>query len=112
MSGHESAIHEIRQQVAAICDGCDIKVVILPYSDYSNQKQSLLSRPYSLKFPADMAWLYDPDSWRQDWIPQQGWDSTYRYVALLEGTDRDELSERASRILAAGLPVGLIILYS
>ena len=110
MNEHKS-MEEIRRQVDAICAGDDIKVVVLPYTDYAEQKQSLLSRPCSLRFPADMAWLYDPDSWRQDSIPQQGWDSTYKYVVLLEGIDHNELSERAYRILTADLSVGLIILY-
>jgi hypothetical protein len=103
----DRAIDEARAAVARISQ----TATVLTYSDYVETKSSLLSRPHAIRFPHDLAWLYDPDSWRQDVLPMADWENKYKFVVILNDSAADKMSEEAKSLISLVPDVGLVIFF-
>lgn len=105
----EQPLEAVEALVNQVCSPLGIRSVVLEYEEYRSRKQSLLQGHTKMRFPTALAWLYDPDSWRQDLLPGEDWGNPYRYVVILESASNDALSKAAHQILDLGTQVGLIL---
>jgi hypothetical protein len=106
----EWTIDKVRSEVAGVCLPLDIKATTLEYSDYCLQK-TVLSKCNYVRFAQPLAWLYDPDSWRQDMLPLADWGSDYNYVVILEGANTQDLSHIANELFSQDWGIGLILIF-
>jgi hypothetical protein len=107
----EAEYELVRTQIDRICLPAGVSSVVIPYDVYEERKESLGLKGCAYKYAPALAWLYEPDLSSDRFFALaggSGWGAQYKFVVVLGGSDIEQLSLLATRILGEVPVVGLV----